>query len=363
MTSPVAMRSALQQALEIVKGKHMKPEKRTLQNPSANDVQTGAPDRKLEFRSESMQRHSNRAFGDTSLAIPLPFAWYSTAALSLAAMIIAFMAFGSYTTTEVTEAVIQTQSGVLDVRGEGEGIIAKLHVREGERVRKGQPLADLRRIEKEEISSEESATSDDTDADAETEQGNDESRPATPDEDRIADRSEVTPDPPQEDSVGRRSSGKAESKPNDVITIKSPMDAIVYQLPLDVGNNYNPYSNVVKLAADGDLIVTTRVFAETHGLLRVGDRIELRLKAFKGTPDARILGQVSSTAMTPSEDWNPQTRTTLMKYRVVIAIDLASTKYPADALLGRQVEIRVPVRKRRVYQWLFDPLKTLFGND
>lgn len=343
----------------------MTPEKRTLQNPSANDAQGGAQDRKLEFRSESMRQHANRAFGDTSLAVPLPFAWYSTAALSLAGMIIAFMAFGSYTTTEVTEAVIQTQSGVLDVRGEGEGIIAKLRVREGERVRKGQPLADLRRIEKEEISSEESATSVDKDADvdADAEKGNDESMTATLDEGRSADRSEATPDPPQEDSVERRSSGKAESKQNDVVTIRSPMDAIVYQIPLDVGNNYNPYSNVVKLAADGDLIVTTRVFAETHGLLKVGDRIELRLKAFKGTPDARILGKVSSTAMTPSEDWNPQTRTTLMKYKVVIAIDLASTKYPADALLGKQVEIRVPVRKRKMYQWLFDPLKTLFGND
>jgi multidrug resistance efflux pump len=310
-----------------------------------------------------MQRHSNRAFGDSSLAVPLPFAWYSTAALSLAAMIIAFLAFGSYTTTEVTEAVIQTQAGVLDVRGEGEGIIAKLHVREGERVRKGQPLVDLHRIEKEEVSSEESSAIKEADADSESQQSNDQSTPPTSNEDRIIDQDEVALDVPQEDSVDKPSSGKAESKRSDINTTKSPMDAIVYQLPLDVGNNYNPYSTVVKLAGDGDLIVTTRVFAETHGLLSVGDRIELRLKAFKGTPDARMLGQVASIAMTPSEDYNRLTRATIMKYKVVIAIDLASTKYPADALLGREVEIRVPVRKRKIYQWLFDPLKTLFGND
>ncbi len=341
----------------------MKSDNGAQQNLSASDVQSGAPDNKLEFRPESMQRHSSRAFGGTSLAVPLPFAWYSTAALSLAAMIIAFLAIGSYTTTEVTEAVIQTQAGVLDVRGEGEGIVVKLHVREGERVRKGQPLVDLRIIDKEEFSTSKSSAADEADAKSEGQQNNDESSRPTQNEDEVAERSEAASERPQADTVDKKSSEKTESGPSDVNTVKSPMDAIVYQIPLDVGNNYNPYSNVVKLAGDGDLVVTTRVSAETHGLLRHGDRIELRLKAFKGTPDARILGKVTSIAMTPSEDWNPQTRTTLMKYKVVTAIDLASTKYPADALLGRQVEIRVPVRKRRIYQWLFDPLKTLFGND
>lgn len=331
----------------------------------AKDAGSGASNSKLMFRPESMRRHASRSFGEMSLAVPLPFSWYSTAAISLTAMIVAFLAMGSYTTTETSEAVIQTQAGIFEVKGEGQGIVAKLYVREGERVRKGQKIVDLRRIETEEMSADQSSGENERSGGADGADGEGGS-PGASGEDGGATGPENTTEEHSREQVSKENEDGEEEKAKaqaGITTVRSPMDAIVYQLPLDIGNNYNNYMSVFKLAGDGDLVVTTRVSGETHGLLDVDDAVEIRLKAFKGTRDARVIGRVASIAMTPSEDWNPKTRTTVMKYKVVIAIDIASTTFDTEDLLGKDVEIRVPVRKRKIYQWLFDPLNAIFGND
>ena len=322
----------------------------------------GDPARTLAFRSEAMRRHANPSDGAMSLAVPLSFSWYSLAAFCLIGLLIAFLAFGSYTTTESSEAVVQTAAGVFDIRGKGEGVVATIKVREGDLVGKGDVLMTLRPMEEsvEEDSGDEEESSSDRDEDSKEDSEKNISPDISPEESHPEGR---------EGSKRHAQDGKDESTGEDagddndrILTIRSPMKAIVYQLPVAVGNNYNAYSSVVRLAGEGELIVSTMVGAETHALLTTGQRVELRIKAFKGTTKARLLGKIASIALTPTEQFNRKTMTSDIKYKVVIGLDASSMRDPTQELLGKQVEVLLPIRKRMMYQWLFDPLRTLLGN-
>jgi multidrug resistance efflux pump len=299
----------------------MNPNLSTKSSSSATDTPGRSGHPSLGFRMEAMHRHSSHAQGKTTLAVPIPFAWYSAAALSLIAMIVAFLAFGSYTTTEIKDAVIVTDAGLVRIKGRREGTIAKLYVREGDRVRAEAPLIGLR-IEGQNFDQADSS------------------------EGTVSAEPENTP--------------KLESK---IVDIKSPVDGVVYQLPMSVGSAYNPYLDAAVVAPAGNLSVTTQVSAAAQSRLRVGDKITLVLDAFKGRPNANISGHITSIALSPTEIYVREARTFLRTYRVDIKIDLGSTSHSRQALLGKTVTIKIPVQKRKMYQWLFDPLKALFGGD
>jgi hypothetical protein len=277
--------------------------------------------RDLGFRAEAVAKGSEHLVGRTTLAVPLPFFWYSIAALSLIALVIAFLAFGSYTKTEVSESVIMTQTGLTRVKGGFEGVIAELHVREGDRVRAGAPLVGLR-VERQ-----------------------------APEEDGI----DALGDPPSawDDGI------KMESK---VIVVKSPAAGVVYQLPMNVGNAYSEFYDVAVIATDGALSVTTQVSAAAKSRLKIGDRVAMTLDAYKGSPRARIVGRVASVALSPTEMYVRETRATLRTYKAVIQLDPAQPGHANGTLLGKTVSVKIPVQKRKMYQWLFDPLKSLFGD-
>ncbi len=214
-----------------------------------------------------------------------------------------------------------TDTGLVRIKGKSEGTIAELYVREGDRVLAGTPLVGLR-IERE--ASDQNGTKDDM----------------------AYDESDDEP--------------RVESK---IVDIKSPVDGVVYQLPMSTGSAYSPYYDAAAVATAGNLSVTTQVSAVAQSRLRVGDKITLVLDAFKGRPDATISGRITSIALSPTEIYVREVRTFLRTYKVEIKIDLGSTSHSQKALLGKTVTIKIPVQKRKMYQWLFDPLRTLFGGD
>jgi biotin carboxyl carrier protein len=285
---------------------------------SSNAKQGLAGRRDLGFRAEAVAKSAGSLVGSTTLAVPLPFRWYSLAALSLIAMTIGFLALGSYTTTEVSQSVILTEGGLSSVKGSGNGVIAKLHVREGDRVQAGTPLADLR------LESEEDGAVDDPGL--------------------------VDP------AVGEPGSESG------ISVVKSPTTGVVYQLPLSVGNAYMTFQDVAMIATEGDLAVTAQVSATAQSRLKIGDRIAMTLDAHKGSPRGRLMGRVSSVALSPTEVYSRQTGITARTYKVNITLDTNTSEHAQGALLGKTVSIKIPVQKRKMYQWLFDPLKTLFGD-
>lgn len=274
----------------------------------------------LAFRTEAMRTYSHSGPGMMTLAVPLPFAWYSGAAVCMSGMLVAFLSFGTYTTTEKAEAVIVTEAGLFPIAEDVEGTVEKIYVREGEAVRAGSPLVGLR--------VEDGSESED---DGDIPERGDETNEVQPVKTRIED-------------------------------IESPVEGVVFQLPLRPGNTYKSYMNVAVIARSGKPVVTAFVSAKAKSALDVGDNVILVLQG-EDRGKAKLPGRVTSVAMSPSEQYIRETRMTFRTYRVDIAVDTAALPKHDAMLLGKTVEIRLPLQKRRIYQWLFDPMRTLFGAD
>jgi HlyD family secretion protein len=298
----------------------MNPNSKQSTNPAEDSEPKIMTGKDLRFRQESMRNPSRSGPGEMTLAVPLPFAWYSAAAACLTGMIVAFLWLGTYTSTEKAEAVIVTEGGLVPITKDVEGTVEKIHVQEGDVVRVGTPLVDL----------------------------------------RVAGYSVLDSDP---DRILR--SGESDDVPGvdtKVEVVKSPVDGIVYQLPLRVGNSYKNHMALAVIARSGKPSVSALVSAKAKSALEVGDKVALALQGEEHAK-AKLSGHVTSVAMSPNEQFVRETRTTFRAYRVDIAIDTRTSSKHDETLIGKTVEIRLPLQKRRIYQWLFDPLRALFGTD
>lgn len=95
------------------------------------------------FRPEVFQAKQNRWTGQIVLARPFTLTFLTLCAATLAAMLIAFATFGSYTNkTTVTGQLLPT-TGVVRVYSQDMGIIARQHVMNGDFVKKGDVLFTL----------------------------------------------------------------------------------------------------------------------------------------------------------------------------------------------------------------------------
>jgi membrane fusion protein len=93
------------------------------------------------FRQEVLDARQNGWLGGISLAQPLSARVLSFAAFAIAALVIAFLAFGNYTRRSSVTGELVPDLGVSSVVAPGSGVVARLLVEEGARVEAGQPLA------------------------------------------------------------------------------------------------------------------------------------------------------------------------------------------------------------------------------
>jgi hypothetical protein len=55
------------------------------------------------------------------------------------------------------------------------------------------------------------------------------------------------------------------------------------------------------------------------------------------------------------------TRQSTNIYKLRIKVDLTSSTFKREELLGKVVEIKLPLEKRKIYQLFFDPMKNIFS--
>ncbi|MCI4102206.1 HlyD family secretion protein, partial [Klebsiella pneumoniae] len=95
------------------------------------------------FRPEVFQAKKNRWTGQIVLVRPFSLQFLTFFAVSLAAILVAFLIFGSYTNkTTVTGQLLPT-TGVVRVYSQDMGVIAHQHVMNGDFVKKGDVLFTL----------------------------------------------------------------------------------------------------------------------------------------------------------------------------------------------------------------------------
>ncbi len=296
------------------------------------------------FRKEVLRVRSNQWLGKTSLAVPASFAIYSVSSIVLVVLIAAFLAFFSYSSIETVNAVIVPKSGITKVFGTESGVVVTRYVNGGERIRKGASIVSVR---------------------PQGEEGAQNNAAVRPVPAGRPGASAPVPVDASGTSAGVRDGGidrrlESASDVESTVDIRAPADGMVYQVNKDVGENFYDFEYLASIAADGDLSVSALVSPAAHARLEIGTPVRMELEAFSGRRIGMLSGQVIAIATGPTERGDSPMRKQEHAYEVVVLVDLGTSSLPREKLLGKVVKIRFPMQKRKLYEWLLDPLQALF---
>lgn len=95
------------------------------------------------FRREAVDHKRHTWLGDIVLARPVSFAALTAGAVALAALLVGYCIVGEYTKKARVSGYLVPDQGVLKVMASAPGVVTALRVREGQQVRRGEPLATL----------------------------------------------------------------------------------------------------------------------------------------------------------------------------------------------------------------------------
>lgn len=285
--------------------------------------------RKTLFRMEAINRKTNPWLGASTIIVPNAFLWFSLSALLLTTLIVAFVWLGSYTTNEPVNGVIKPKLGVSKSMVETEGEVVEVLVEHGQNVSKGTPLMILRDLKKEQYLQE----------------------------------FERQKHQRQSLASGNRSTETDTTMiPAEklLISVAAKVDGTVYQIHRTPGQMFYKQQDLIAIAPAGDLIVEVNVSAKAQGQLTKGTKIVAQMDAYDNDPQGRLHGTIIVVGLAPQKKNNPFAKTTSTNYKVLIQLDLSQTQFEPNELLGKTVNLKLPLEKRALYQWLLDPMKKLF---
>src|SRR6185503_5530860 len=96
------------------------------------------------FRSEVFEQRADRLHGEIRIATPMSWHIVGYALLAILAVSILFLSLATYSRTETVKGSITLDRGVAPVIVHRHGVVTRVYVREGDRVRAGAPLAEIR---------------------------------------------------------------------------------------------------------------------------------------------------------------------------------------------------------------------------
>lgn len=261
------------------------------------------------FRQEVLSSAENPWLGKISLAVPVSFRVYSIAASVLLTLIGALLYFGTYTATETTQALILPASGVSSLASPMNGTILAVNVIEGETVKRGAIVLTMR-----------------------------------------------------EDSDGAVGANDANAA---IEEIAAPMDGSLYSLARTPGERVTMGEALFVIAPDEPLVAIAAVSPAVKAQVRTGARVHLQLTGLKKFVNGRIGGRLTKLSVAPLGSLQDErSLASGLSYRATIEIDTPAST-PAltrQQLLGQTAEVRIPVARRRLYEWLLDPMRTLFDS-
>lgn len=279
------------------------------------------------FRESVMQRYSGRPDGSSIIITPISFKIYALIAILIVSAVSSFVAFGSYTRTDTIKSIILPKNGLVAVRWPASGRVEAIFQEAGSMIRKGEFLAEI-----------------------------------------CAESIEQSKDQKQKDAmvdcaVNNYSNGVNEQK-TDVhlrMKIESPESGMIYRISSQDGVMVNPEEEFASIAKKGPLIVQVEVPGRTKEHIKIGTEFRVLLPDGVSNDASTLIARVLSVAIAPTENQNPFLPQTDYTYTVVAQVEMEASNNSWSDLLGRSVEVKVPVESRLIYQWLFDPLRKIMG--
>ena len=157
------------------------------------------------------------------------------------------------------------------------------------------------------------------------------------------------------------------------IVIPAPQAGTVTAIQAELGSNVNTAAPLMNIVPAGRKL-EAQLFGPSRavGFVRPGQRVLLRYQAFpyqKFGQYEGVVADVSRTAINPGELTQLSGLTSLLAanepvYRITVTLARQTAIAYGEAIplqSGMQLEADVMMEKRRLIEWVFDPLFTLTG--
>lgn len=167
----------------------------------------------------------------------------------------------------------------------------------------------------------------------------------------------------------------AENEARRQVVIRAPEDGIVTAVLADKGDSVSPGAALASLLP-ADAKLQAQLFAPSSavGFVRPGQQVQLRYQAFPYQKFGHHVGRVLRVSRTPlhaSELANLPLPESLKEapaaeplYRITVVVDQQSVQaygQPHPLVAGMQLEADVMLDRRRLIEWIFEPLLSLTG--
>ncbi len=151
------------------------------------------------------------------------------------------------------------------------------------------------------------------------------------------------------------------------LIVRAPQDGVLSAVLAEPGQSVSPSSALASLVPQG-AVLQAQLYAPSSavGFVRPGQAVRLRLEAFPyqkfGPLEGRVL-QVSRTPLAAGELATQAlaaaqpTRTGEALFRITVALDEAAVaQWPQPLAAGMRLQADVLLERRRLVEWLFEPL-------
>ena len=162
----------------------------------------------------------------------------------------------------------------------------------------------------------------------------------------------------------------AESEAQRSLVIRAPQDGVVSGLLASPGQTVTAASALASLVPAGSTL-QAQLFAPSSavGFLRAQQQVLLRYHAFAYQKFGHQQGRIEQVSLAPlqaaelvGQPWVGSSREPM--YRITVALD--RQQVPAYGALqplapGMQLDADVPIERRKLYEWLFEPVLGMVG--
>lgn len=96
------------------------------------------------FRKEAVEHRGQRLLGEVLLHVPAGARWVTVVVVLAFALLVGFLALGTYARKETVGGWLRPERGVIRVEAQSDGVVEALHAAEGDLVARGAAIASLR---------------------------------------------------------------------------------------------------------------------------------------------------------------------------------------------------------------------------
>jgi membrane fusion protein len=177
-----------------------------------------------------------------------------------------------------------------------------------------------------------------------------------------------------ERSVSTLEQELAEAESRRQIVVTAPLSGTVSSLQVEAGTTANPATPLMNIVPENArLEVHLFTPSRSMGFVREGQQVLVRYQAYPYQKFGHHAGKVvsvSRTAISPAELPSALAGLAILGgagepiYRIVVALERQSvTAYGAEQALqaGMQLEADIALERRKLYEWILEPLYTLTG--